>query len=144
VRAAVLVLALLLALPAAALEQSPLAIEAATGRHAFTVELAATPQEKARGLMYRRELAADAGMLFVYPDDGPVSMWMKNTFLPLDMLFLAADGRIVFIAVDTVPGSLEPISAGQNVRAVLELNAGTALRLGIAVGDRVRHPALNE
>ena len=92
--------------------------------------------------MYRRDLAGDAGMLFIYERDKPISMWMKNTLIPLDMLFLARDGRIVRIAARAVPMSLQTISSGEEVAAVLELNGGTADRLGIAAGDRVIHPAL--
>jgi len=132
------------ALPATALERSELVIEtAAGGRHPFTVEVATTPRDQARGLMWRRELAPDAGMLFVYADDRPITMWMKNTFVPLDMLFLASDGRIVRIVANTVPESLRTISSGRAVRAVLELNADTAARLGIGIGDRVRHHSLD-
>lgn len=123
-------------------ERDRLSIVTADGRsHRFEVELALTSAQHAQGLMYRRRLRADAGMLFVYGRDRPVSMWMKNTFIPLDMLFIARDGRIVRVAERTVPGSLESISAGRPVAAVLELNAGTAARLGIKPGDRVVHEA---
>lgn len=107
----------------------------------FDIELAVSPQQQAQGLMYRRSLAAEAGMLFVYRPARPVSMWMKNTLIPLDMLFIAADGEIVKIAERTVPLSLTSISSDQTVRGVLELNGGTADRLGIRPGDRVLHPA---
>jgi len=89
--------------------------------------------------MYRRKMAADAGMLFVYPSDAPVSMWMKNTFIPLDMFFIGSDGRITHIAERTVPQSTELIGSYGPVRGVLELNGGTASRLGIKPGDRVIH-----
>ncbi|MFQ5774405.1 MAG: DUF192 domain-containing protein [Kiloniellaceae bacterium] len=119
-----------------------LTIETAAGaRHRFRVELALTPAQQAQGLMYRRRLPADAGMLFLYGNDAPVSMWMRNTLIPLDMLFIGRDGRIVHVAERTVPGSLETISAGRPVAGVLELNGGTAARLRIRVGDRVLHPA---
>ena len=91
--------------------------------------------------MYRRSLADDAGMLFVYGSEGMVSMWMRNTFIPLDMLFIAGDGRIVRIAERTVPQSLETISSGRPVIGVLEVNGGTAARLGIQPGDRVLYRA---
>lgn len=110
------------------------------GTHRFTVELATTADERGQGLMYRRELAADHGMLFVYPRPRDVAMWMKNTYLPLDMLFIDAAGRVVRIAEETVPLSREVISSGERVLAVLEVPAGTAERLGLAPGDRVRHP----
>lgn len=140
------VLALLLAAaPAVALDRSTATVRGADGReHSFRVEVARTAEERAIGLMYRRHLDGDAGMLFDFQRDGPVSMWMKNTLIPLDMLFIAGDGRIVHIAQRTVPHSLEPISPGRPVRAVLELNGGTASRLGIAVGDRVVHSIFKE
>ena len=126
-------------------ERGSLAIETAAGaRHDFQVELAVTPAQQAQGLMHRRSLAADAGMLFLYLRVRPVSMWMKNTFIPLDMLFLAPDGRIVRIVERTVPESLEVISSEVPVAGVLELNGGTAARLRIAIGDRVRHPAFGK
>ena len=123
-------------------ERDDLAIETAGGaRHEIEVELALTPRQQAQGLMYRRDLAAEAGMLFVYRRDGPINMWMKNTLIPLDMLFLARDGRIVRVVERTVPHSLVTISSGEPVAGVLELNGGSAKRLGIAVGDRVIHRA---
>lgn len=108
--------------------------------HAFTVELAATPDQLTQGLMYRRTMPADAGMLFDFGVDKPVSMWMRNTLIPLDMLFIAADGRVVGIKQRAVPGSLDIISSPEPVRSVLEVNGGTVQRLDLAVGDRVVHP----
>ncbi len=124
---------------ASGLPTSKLVIATAAGRHTFTVELAANPQDRARGLMYRRSLAPDAGMLFDYGAPLRISMWMKNTFIPLDMIFISADGAISHIVQRTVPHSLATIEAPMPARAVLEVNGGTAARLGIAVGDRVRH-----
>ena len=121
---------------------SPLVIEAGTGKHTFNVELALTANQQARGLMHRRTLASDAGMLFVYTPPSPVTMWMKNTYIPLDMLFIGADGRILHLVERTVPLSTELIGTDKAIRAVLELNGGTASRLGIRTGDRVVHPAL--
>ncbi|MEX2642519.1 MAG: DUF192 domain-containing protein [Acetobacterales bacterium] len=109
-------------------------------RHEFRIEIARSSAEKNQGLMFRQALAEDAGMLFDWPDRPVATMWMKNTFIPLDMLFIDADGRIVHIARRTVPHSLETVTAGRRVRAVLELRGGTADRRGIAVGDRVIHP----
>ena len=109
-------------------------------RHAFSVEVADTDAKRQRGLMFRHEMAADAGMLFHFDRVEPVSFWMKNTYLPLDMLFIAADGRIVHIHERAVPESERPIGPPQPVLAVLELLGGTAQRLGIKVGDRVEHP----
>jgi len=110
-------------------------------RHAFTVELARTSEQRAQGLMYRRALARDRGMLFIYPRVQDVAMWMKNTYIPLDMLFIAPDGRIVKIVERTVPHSLRTIGSGQPVKGVLELAGGSVDRLGIAPGDRVLHEA---
>lgn len=117
-----------------------LVIETASGEHAFDVELADTDAKRQRGLMFREELAADTGMLFDFAPPRRVSMWMRNTPLPLDMLFIAADGRIAHIAANTVPYSEAIITSPMPVAAVFEVNAGTAARLGIAVGDVVRHP----
>ena len=122
------------------LRRDELAIESATGTHRFTVELPRTPDQMARGLMHRRQLAADAGMLFLYPADRAITMWMKNTLIPLDMLFIAADGRITRIARDTQPLSLATISSLGAVTGVLEIGGGESERLGIEVGDRVLHP----
>ncbi len=123
-------------------ERDVLSIETADGQsHRLEVELALTGEQHAQGLMYRRNLAADAGMLFLYNGAGMLSMWMKNTAIPLDMMFIAPDGRIVDIAERTVPYSLETISARFAASAVLEVNGGTVARLGIQPGDRVRHRA---
>ena len=116
-----------------------LVIETANGQHHFTVELALSPQQQAQGLMFRQSLASDHGMLFDFGQERMAGMWMRNTFIPLDMLFIGRDGRIRRIAADTTPLSEATISSGVPVRAVLELAAGTSARLGIAPGDRVRH-----
>jgi len=117
----------------------PLAIVSASGRHLFQVEIADEPGERATGLMNRFELAPDAGMLFDFGESQPVHMWMKNTYIPLDMVFIRADGTIHRIAANTVPQSLATISSGQPVRFVLEVAGGTAARLAIKRGDRVEH-----
>ena len=117
-----------------------LTIESATGPHKFHVELATTPKQLEQGLMFRRNLAPDAGMLFDFRAPSPVSMWMKNTFIPLDMLFIDNQGRIINIAERAVPQSLDTIAAAAPARAVLEVNGGTAARLGIRPGDRVVFP----
>lgn len=133
------------AAPAWAFESGTLAIQSRDGTvHNFTIELASTPDERAQGLMYRTELPPDAGMLFDFEEEQPVSMWMKNTILPLDMLFIAGSGEITGIAADTVPHSETTIPSPGPVRAVLELNAGTASRLGITAGDRVSHPLFDQ
>lgn len=125
---------------AVAFEREPLVIEGHDGARFFIVEVARTPQQLAQGLMFRLELASDEGMLFDLGEERPVSMWMKNTLIPLDMLFVAADGRIRRIRANTTPLSLETIPSAGPVRAVIELPGGTAARLGIGVGDLVRHP----
>jgi uncharacterized membrane protein (UPF0127 family) len=116
-----------------------LSIETSSATHDFDVELAVTADQQRTGLMYRRRMAPDAGMLFLYDNGSRVTMWMSNTYIPLDMLFIAADGRITHIVERTVPLSTELIGSNGPVRAVLELNGGTASRLGIKVGDTVRH-----
>ena len=127
----------------AALQQFPtseLTIVSASGQHRFKVEIAETAEQMAQGLMFRRSLAADAGMLFDYKQPTAATMWMRNTLIPLDMLFVDAQGRIVNIHQRAVPQSLDIIAAGGPVRAVIALNGGTAARLGIKPGDRVVHP----
>jgi uncharacterized membrane protein (UPF0127 family) len=119
---------------------SELTIVSATGPHRFTVEVAETPAQMEQGLMFRRTMASDAGMLFDYKTPTVATMWMRNTFIPLDMLFVDAQGRIVNVHQRAVPQSLDTIAATAPVRAVIELNGGTAARLGIAPGDQVQHP----
>jgi uncharacterized protein len=119
---------------------SELTIVSATGPHRFTVEVAETPEQMEQGLMFRRTMAPDAGMLFDYKTPTVATMWMRNTLIPLDMLFVDAGGRIVNIHQRAVPQSLDVIAAAAPVRAVIELNGGTASRLGIEPGDQVVHP----
>jgi uncharacterized membrane protein (UPF0127 family) len=121
-------------------ERTPLTIESGNGTLTFEVELAVTPEQRGHGLMFRESLEADQGMLFDFGRSAPATMWMRNTFIPLDMLFIEADGRIARIAADTEPLSDAVIGSGGPVRAVLELPAGTSAELGIAVGDQVVHP----
>lgn len=118
----------------------PLAIVSHGGRHAFDVEVMRTNAERARGLMYRRSMAPNHGMLFDFEQPDAVNMWMKNTYLPLDMVFIRSDGTIARIAADTEPLSTKIIPSNEPVLSVLELNAGTAAKLGIRPGDRVEHP----
>ncbi len=125
----------------AAFEVSPLSVVTGSGTHRFIVELARSGRQHAQGLMYRRRMARDAGMLFIYGRPAVQNMWMKNTLIPLDMLFIAGDGRIVSIVQRAVPLSLQTISSGAPVTGVLEVNGGTVSRLKISVGDRVVHPA---
>src|SRR5216683_4969308 len=120
----------------------PLEIVTKSGVQVFAVEMATTEEEKTTGLMYRKELADGKGMLFDFSPEQEVSMWMKNTFISLDMIFIRADGRILRIAENTEPQSERIIPSGGPVRAVLEVVGGTAKRLGIEPGDRVAAPAL--
>jgi len=119
-----------------------LVLKTDSGPHSFTVELAATPQEKALGLMYRRSLPANAGMLFLYDRPQPLTMWMRNTLISLDMVFIGADMRVHRIETHTEPFSTDIISSDGEVKAVLELNAGTAAAIGLKVGDEVDSPQL--
>lgn len=109
--------------------------------HQFNVWIADDDQRRARGLMFIRELRADDGMLFIYPQPHPVSMWMKNTYVPLDMLFVGADGKVIRVVEKTKPLSLDTIQSGGPALGVVELPAGTAARLKIATGAQVMHPA---
>lgn len=116
----------------------PLVIQTEKGAQRFTVEVAATPQQQEAGLMFRKSLADNGGMLFPMDPPRTASFWMKNTLIPLDMLFIRTDGTIAFIGANTVPYSREPVSAGVPVAAVLELRGGRAAELGIREGDRVQ------
>ena len=123
---------------AAGLDQVPLTVTTAKGQsHRFTVEVARTMEEQAQGLMNRQSLAPDRGMVFPYEPPQPVAFWMKNTLIPLDIIFIAPGGRILRIEPNTVPLSLEPVGSGEAVEAVLELAGGRSAELGIAAGDRV-------
>lgn len=122
------------------MEVTPLTIEAEEQSHAFSVEVANDPDEISYGLMDRPYLDPQSGMLFDFGQPRETAMYMKNTLIPLDMLFLSADGTIEMIARNTVPGSLRTISPGIPVKAVLEINGGKAEELGIEPGDKVIHP----
>lgn len=120
--------------------REPLIIETRTGKKEFGIEVARTPDQQALGLMYRTALPDTQGMLFPHEDEREVTMWMRNTFIPLDMLFIRRDGVIHRIEANTVPMSERIIASGGPVAGVLELAGGAANRLGIATGDTVRHP----
>lgn len=120
-------------------ETSQISIVTKDGTYNLSVELAVNKVERARGLMSRKEMPPNAGMLFDFERNELVTMWMKNTFISLDMLFLDSFGTIVSITRDTQPQSLRQISSAGPVRGVLELNAGTVNRLGIKEGDRILH-----
>jgi uncharacterized protein len=119
--------------------RSKLVISTAKGQFPFDIELALTPPQMGQGLMYRRTLAADAGMLFDYGDPQPIAMWMKNTFIPLDMIFVGKDGKVVDLHERAVPMSLDTIESKVPAKAVIEVNAGTIARLAVQLGDTVHY-----
>ncbi len=122
--------------------RSALTIHTARGQgHVFRVWIADTPERQQQGLMFVRDLPADEGMLFVNRQPRPSGMWMKNTYIALDMLFVDERGRIVRIFERTVPHSLEVLESTEPVKAVLELRGGEVMRRGLRVGDRIDHPA---
>lgn len=146
VLAVALVVGALAMLPRAAEAQNapvsgmePLTIVTASGRHAFQVEVMRTPDQRARGLMHRQFMPADRGMLFDFKQVEPVAMWMQNTYISLDMLFIRADGTVARVAERAEPLSTRTIPSGEPVLSVLELNAGIAEKLGIKPGDKVEH-----
>ena len=120
--------------------QQTIEIVTKSGVHVFAVELAENDEERARGLMFRTELPEGRGMLFDFQREQDVSFWMKNTPLPLDIIFIRGDGTIRRIAANTVPYSLDSIPSGGPIRAVLEVIGGTAKKFGIAPGDKVAGP----
>jgi hypothetical protein len=130
--------------PARAASVQPLEIATKSGVRVFSVEMATTEEEKTTGLMYRKELADGKGMLFDFSPEQQISMWMKNTYISLDMIFIRADGRILRIAENTEPLSTRIISSGGLAKGVLEVIAGTAQKYGIQPGDRVAHPLFNK
>ena len=141
--AAALALCAISGLGARAASIQTLEIATRNGVQVFSVEMATTEEEKTTGLMYRRELPDGKGMLFDFTPAQEVSMWMKNTFISLDMIFIRADGRILRIAENTEPQSTRIISSGGPAKGVLELIAGTARKYGLAPGDQVAHPLFN-
>jgi hypothetical protein len=125
---------------ASAADEATLEIVSKTGVHAFAVELATNDAQRSRGLMFRKELPEGRGMLFDFEHEQPVSFWMHNTYISLDMIFIRSDGRILRIAENAQPLSDRLIPSGGPVRAVLEVIGGTARKLGIEAGDRVESP----
>jgi uncharacterized membrane protein (UPF0127 family) len=138
--AGALALSLLTAGAALAQALEPLTLVTANGRHLFQVEVMRTPDQRAKGLMFRRFMPADRGMLFDFERTEPVSMWMQNTYISLDMVFIRADGVVARIAENTEPLSTRTIPSGEPVLGVLEVNAGVAARIGLRPGDKVEHP----
>ena len=118
-----------------------LLIEVAGNTYRFEVEIVDDEKERAQGLMFRRSLGENEGMLFLYPSPRPVTFWMKNTYLALDLVFIAQGGIVTRVAENTVPLSEASIPSVEPVVAVLEINAGMVRRLGISTGARIRHPA---
>ena len=117
----------------------PVSIATEAGAALFTIEIADTDALRERGLMFRQRLPEDRGMLFDFGQPKAAAMWMKNTYIPLDMLFIRSDGTIAYIAENTVPKSLDVIGVREPVRAVLELAGGTTQKLGIRAGNLVYH-----
>ncbi|MGK2923491.1 MAG: DUF192 domain-containing protein [Methyloceanibacter sp.] len=134
-----------LALPlghAAAAGTDTLVLKTESGEHSYTVEIADTDRERATGLMFRRSLPEKSGMIFLYDPPQRVGMWMRNTYIPLDMVFITAEGTVRRVEADTEPFSTDLIRSGGEVAAVLELNAGQAAKIGVKPGDRVVFPGL--
>lgn len=121
----------------AGLKQVTLCVTSKAKTHAFTVEVAGSVMEQAKGLMFRTELADNAGMIFPFPEPRPASFWMKNTVIPLDIIFVRPNGTIESIAENTVPYSTTPVESGEAVGSVLELRGGLTAELGIEAGDTV-------
>ncbi|MEM7426005.1 MAG: DUF192 domain-containing protein [Pseudomonadota bacterium] len=128
----------MLASPAAAMGRGEVTIETQKGSFSFTVEMTETPEEKSRGLMHRRSMPRTHGMVFTWNPEQHVSMWMANTILSLDMVFIKADGRVHRVHENAIPFSRDNIESGVPVKWVLELNAGTAAEIGLKPGDSVK------
>jgi uncharacterized protein len=125
-------------------EKGTIAFKTETGEHSFDIEVMTTGVERAKGLMFRRSLPERSGMLFVYDRPQPATMWMKNTYIPLDMVFIAEGGEVHRIEANTEPFSTATISSEGAIIAVLELNAGEAARIGLKRGDRAIYPGLGQ
>ena len=125
----------------AACREDTVSLRGDWGSARFNVEIADDPQEQARGLMNRESMPASSGMLFVYPEPSPASFWMRNTLIPLDMIFTDANGVVTHIHHDAVPLDETSIFGGNEVKTVLEINGGLARKIGIKVGSEMRHPA---
>ena len=124
----------------AKLRVEPVTVETERGKEIFKAEIADTPALRQQGLMYRKEMAPDEGMLFDFGAPRPVHMWMKNTYISLDMIFIRKDGTVIAIGANTKPLSEAVVGVEEPVRGVLEVIAGTAARLGLKPGDRIFHP----
>lgn len=131
----------MLSVASAAMKKQPLSFTTATGQHTITVEVADDEKSREVGLMYRRSIGADEGMLFIYKDEQELTMWMKNTYISLDMIFVRKNGVVSHVETNTEPFSEAIISSRGPVVAVIEMGAGSAARLGLKPGDQVRHAA---
>lgn len=129
--------------PAEALDKQPLTFITSAGQHKITVEVADDDNERNTGLMFRKSIGDDEGMIFLYPGEEDISMWMKNTYISLDMIFVRSNGTISRIETGTEPFSESVISSGGKVLAVIEMKAGSARRLGLKAGDKVSYPAFH-
>ena len=126
--------------PGASPAVEPVTVETAAGvKHIFNVEVVKEVKARDRGLMFRQSLPDDGGMLFDYDPPQAISFWMKNTYIPLDIIFIDAKGEILNIAAETTPLSLQPLPSTGAARGVLEVKGGTCARLGIKAGDHVRY-----
>ncbi|MDP1730135.1 MAG: DUF192 domain-containing protein [Devosia sp.] len=136
-----MLLALLISLAplAACSDDSRLVLHTAAGDYPFTVEVVDTPEKRAEGLMFRQSLAPDAGMLFDFKETREVSFWMRNTFIPLDMIFIAPDGTVETVHVNARPQDPTSIPSGVPVQFVLEIPGGRSTGIGLRPGDRVEH-----
>ena len=123
----------------ATFNRSKLRVVTKSGKHEFIVEIAVTDRQHSLGLMFRQSLAKNAGMLFDYKVPTSITMWMKNTFIPLDMIFINNDGKVINVVQRAIPFSENVISSLGKARGVLEVNGGTASRLGIIPGDKILH-----
>lgn len=142
---AVLVAALVALVPLAACSaDNRLVAHTSGGDHTFTVEVVDTPEARSRGLMFRQSLADDAGMLFDFGGEQPVSFWMMNTFIPLDMIFIRADGTVANVHVNAVPHDPTGIPSDGPVQFVLEIAGGRSVEIGLKAGDRIDHPRIGK
>jgi uncharacterized membrane protein (UPF0127 family) len=130
------------ALPASA-DESRLVLHSATGEYSFNVQVVDTPEGRAQGLMFVTELADDAGMLFDFGEERPVSFWMRNTFIPLDMIFVGADGVVKNIHVNARPHDVTSIPSKGPVQYVLEIPGGRSAEIGLKAGDRMDHDRID-
>lgn len=124
-------------------QNSSLTIQTKDSEYIFNIEIAVTEKERSRGLMYRKELKQTEGMLFLYPEKQIIKMWMKNTLIPLDMIFINNNGKIIDIFKMTIPKDLTPIGPDVKLKGVLEINGGLSSYLNINKGDFIIHPSLN-